>query len=202
MINGDHVTRTLYTSRASENMLLVSRGSDANVDAGSADYRTGRAQLRAFDVTKVPNGGYDYATSGTRLGWGLRNSVGVTEHPTTGGIWSVENSRDELERDGVDVHQDNPGEELNYHGTLNNNKYKGQGGNYGYPDCFSAWDATVLPNNKNIKTGTPFANASRFDGLCKSTIPARLTFQAHMAPLDIKFNNTGKEAWVTFHGSW
>ena len=30
----------------------------------------------------------------------------------------------------------------------------------------------------------------------------RLTFQAHMAPLDILFNSQGTAAWVTFHGSW
>ena len=133
---------------------------------------------------------------------GLRNSVGVGEHPVTGGIYSVENSGDEIHRDGVDVHTDNPGEEMNFHGTFLNNQFKGQGGNYGYPNCFTAWDATALPNNQNIRTGTPFSNSSNLDYLCKGTIAPRLTFQAHSAPLDVKFNNTGKEGWVTFHGSW
>ena len=32
--------------------------------------------------------------------------------------------------------------------------------------------------------------------------PPTLTFQAHMAPLDIAFNNSGNDGWVTFHGSW
>ena len=32
--------------------------------------------------------------------------------------------------------------------------------------------------------------------------PPKLTFQAHMAPLDIAFNNSGNDGWVTFHGSW
>lgn len=40
------------------------------------------------------------------------------------------------------------------------------------------------------------------DTFCAERTPPRLTFQAHMAPLDIKFNDSASEAWVTFHGSW
>lgn len=29
-----------------------------------------------------------------------------------------------------------------------------------------------------------------------------ISFDAHMAPLDIKFNTNGTVAWVTMHGSW
>jgi hypothetical protein len=34
--------------------------------------------------------------------------VGIAEHPVSGGIYSVENSADQITRMGVDVHQDNP----------------------------------------------------------------------------------------------
>lgn len=40
------------------------------------------------------------------------------------------------------------------------------------------------------------------DTFCAERTPPRLTFQAHMAPLDLKFNNSASDAWVTFHGSW
>ena len=40
------------------------------------------------------------------------------------------------------------------------------------------------------------------DTFCAERTPPRLTFQAHMAPLDLKFNNSGTEAFLTFHGSW
>ena len=135
--------------------------------------------------------------------------MGVTEHPVTGGIYSVENSCDNFVRDGKDVHETNPGEEMNFHGTLKNNGYNGQGKSYGYPGCFAAWDVPQIPNNKKLRVGTPFAADSKQDQQCQDeTIGPKLTFEAHTAPLDIKFNTGGGEstegqrAWVTFHGSW
>ncbi|KAL8870133.1 MAG: hypothetical protein Q9174_003752 [Haloplaca sp. 1 TL-2023] len=154
----------------------------------------------------VSDAGYDFNEDGLRLGWGLRNSVGVAEHPDTGGIYSVENSVDEIEREGRDVHQDNPGEELNFHGYLNGTEYARQGSNYGYPYCFSAWVPEDLPQNDDIDVGMQFAMGDQGDGVddafCAEQTPPRLTFQAHMAPLDIKFNNSAQDGWVTFHGSW
>ena len=202
MYNNDHNTRTLVTSSFVEDMMYVSRGSNDNIDPGAAYLSSGRSQIKAFDMSAVPPGGYDFATKGERLGWGLRNSVGIAEHPVTGGIYSVENSCDQYTRDGVDIHQDNPGEEMNFHGTLANNTYAGQGSNYGYPNCFAAWNATELPNNTHIVTGTQFANTSTLDYLCTNDTAPRLTFEAHMAPLDIKFSKDGSVGFVTFHGSW
>ena len=202
MYNDDHNTRTLVTSTFAKNMMYVSRGSNDNIDPGAASLASGRSQIKAFDLTTVPTGGYDFSTSGKRLGWGLRNSVGIAEHPTTGGIYSVENSCDQFTRNGVDIHQNNPGEEMNFHGTLINNTHSRQGSNYGYPNCFAAWNATALPNSTHIVTGTQFANTSTLDYLCHNDTAPRLTFEAHMAPLDIKFKQDGSEGYVTFHGSW
>lgn len=134
--------------------------------------------------------------------WGLRNSVGVAEHPETGGLYSVENSADDVMRDGVDVHQNNPGEEMNFHGTLAGNTDQSQGSNHGYPECFAAWDPSGLPDKGNLVVGNQFALNATSDGACAERTAPRLTFQAHMAPLDIKFNSSGDQAWVTFHGSW
>ncbi|KAL8771204.1 MAG: hypothetical protein Q9209_003375 [Squamulea sp. 1 TL-2023] len=202
----DHTTRTLMLSGKANGTLVVSRGSTSNIDLETVRISSGHSQLKAFDINNVGDTGYDFNEDGVLLGWGLRNSVGVVEHPDTGGIYSVENSVDEIMREGNDVHQDNPGEEMNFHGYLNGTEYTLQGSNYGYPYCFSAWAPEDLPQNENIKVGTQFAmgdqNNTINDTFCAGRTPPRLTFQAHMAPLDIKFNNSAAEAWVTFHGSW
>ena len=206
MFNTDHNTRTILLSQKADGLLLVSRGSTSNIDAKAEVLSSGHSQLKAFNLNNITDNGYDFTADGLRLGWGLRNSVGVAEHPDTGGIYSVENSVDEMTRDGKDVHQDNPGEEMNFHGYLNGTAYALQGSNYGYPNCFAAWMPDDLPQNANLTVGSQFAigdqNNTVNDTFCSLQTPPRLTFQAHMAPLDIQFNNSGSEAWVTFHGSW
>lgn len=114
------------------------------------------------------------------MGWGLRNSVGVAEHPVTGGIYSVENSADQIERTGTDIHQDNPGEEMNYHGFLNDST-EDQDGNYGYPDCFALWGIDGFPDKGNMTVGSQFTlnpSDTLNDTTCaQDRVPPRLTFQ-------------------------
>lgn len=205
MANEDHVTRTLLLSKKVNNTLLVSRGSDSNIDSLADSISSGHAQVKAFNLANVPDGGYNFTTDGEIIGWGLRNSVGLVEHPDTGGIFSVENSGDELVRDGKDIHEENPGEEMNFLGFLNGTGYDRQGSNYGYPNCFAAWGVDDLPNNADLRVGSQYALKQTDkinDAYCAEQTPPILTFQAHMAPLDIKFNNSATEAWITFHGSW
>ncbi|KAL9069475.1 MAG: hypothetical protein Q9161_005526 [Pseudevernia consocians] len=206
MNTDDHTTRTLLMSQKVDGMLLVSRGSTSNIDPAAEVLSSGHSQIKAFNLNNITANGYSYDTDGLRLGWGLRNSVGVAEHPVTGGIFSVENSVDEATRDGQDVHEDNPGEEMNFHGYLNGTEYSAQGSNYGYPYCFAAWAPSDLPDNSNLTVGSQFAignmNNTINDTYCAAQTPPRLTFEAHMAPLDITFNNSGSDGWVTFHGSW
>ncbi len=206
MNTDDHTTRTLLLSQKVNGRLLISRGSTSNVDLDAKMLSSGHSQIRVFNVDNITQNGYNYDTDGLRLGWGLRNSVGVAEHPITGGIYSVENSVDQIMRQGKDVHQDNPGEEMNFHGYLNGTEYAPQGSNYGYPYCYAAWVPADLPQNSNLTVGSHFAmgdqNSTINDTYCAEQTMPRLTFQAHMAPLDIKFNNSASEAWVTFHGSW
>ena len=135
---GGHVTRTLLLSKKQPDLLLVSRGSASNIDPAAAQQSSGVSQIRAFNIS-TPTAPYHYATDGLLVGWGLRNSVGVAEHPNTGTIWSVENSADNLAINTIDIHQDNPGEELNSHGTLPHPA----GSNHGYPTCFALWDTTL-----------------------------------------------------------
>lgn len=206
MSNDDHTTRTLLMSAKEPGILVVSRGSNSNIDLAAEDITTGHSQIRAFNVTNLTSISqpYDFKSAGRLLGWGLRNSVGVAEEPLIGGIYSVENSADGIDRDGVDIHQNNPGEEMNYHGFLNAST-ENQGGNYGYPYCFALWN-TSIPDLATMTVGSQFTltqNATINDTFCaKERVSPRLTFQAHMAPLDIIFLPNGTEAFVTFHGSW
>ncbi|CZR58524.1 related to L-sorbosone dehydrogenase [Phialocephala subalpina] len=188
--------------------LLMQRGSDGNIDPGASDVKSGRSQVRIFSMSKLnastaPN---DYSTSGTLLGYGLRNSVGWAEHPISGGICSVENNADDIIRSGIDIHTNNPGEEMNYHGILNDTKSPQRGADYGYPTCFAAWDTSVLPTNTNLRIGSQFVlndlNTTNTDSTCSGKANPRLTFPAHTAPLDMKFKKDGSAAYVSFHGSW
>jgi glucose/arabinose dehydrogenase len=201
-----HHTRTLLVSQNVPDMLLVSRGSMGNIDLQTLDVTTGVSTIKAFNISNVTDSAYDHASQGILLGWGLRNSVGVAEEPISGGIYSVENSVDDLNRSGETINQNNPGEEMNFHGYLNGTKTDVQGGNHGYPSCFTAWNASEIPDYDGM-TGQQFAigdqNATVNDTFCQNDrVAPRLTFAAHMAPLDIKFNINGTAAWVTMHGSW
>lgn len=190
-------------------MMVVSKGSLSNIDIKATDITTGSSQVKAFNLTNSTSV-YDYNTEGLVLGWGLRNEVGIAEHPASGGIYGIENSADQMTRMGVDIHEDNPAEELNFLGYLDGTASNNQGGNFGYPWCFSAWEVDDLPDNRNLSVGSQFAvdaspdsnNENRTDEFCAAQVPPRLVFQAHMAPMDIKFNNSGREAWITFRGSW
>jgi hypothetical protein len=128
MANSDHTTRTLLRSRSVDGRMIVSRGSTSNLDLLAEDINSGHSQLKAFELGN-DNSVAQFQTDGVLLGWGLRNSVGVAEHPVTGGIFSVENSVDQMQRDDVDIHENNPGEEMNFHGFLNGTRYAGQGQN-------------------------------------------------------------------------
>ncbi|GMK57986.1 hypothetical protein CspeluHIS016_0500180 [Cutaneotrichosporon spelunceum] len=207
MTNEGHTSRTLLLSKASPGWLIVSRGSEGNDDPLAEIEESGHSQIRAFDVGPQRQAApYNYSSDGKQLGWGLRNSVGVAEHPVTGGLFSVENNVDDLHRQGIDIHVDNPGEELNYHGTLDNI----EGGNYGYPVCYALWSADApFPALGDLKTGSQFApdrngnQSATNDTACNTDYKApQLTFHAHTAPLDIKFDKDGANAYVSFHGSW
>ncbi|KAH6610669.1 hypothetical protein Trco_000689 [Trichoderma cornu-damae] len=206
MSNSDHTTRTLLVSKKHPDILLVSRGSNANVDPDAGDVSSGHSQIRSYNVTEVGPGDSPHGfLDGHLIGWGLRNSVGVAEHPSSGGIWSVENSVDALERHGQDIHQDNPGEELNYHGVLGSMDH--QGGNYGYPFCYAVWSTSGFPGLGDLEVGDQFADdgapSALTDEACNTDyVPPRIAFQAHSAPLDIKFSPNASEAFVSFHGSW
>ena len=89
MTNGSfHWTRTLLISKFNPDLLLVSRGSEGNIDPLAEVMSSGHATIKYFSISKILQFPADHARDGTVLGWGLRNDVGVAEHPITGGIVS------------------------------------------------------------------------------------------------------------------
>jgi len=121
----------------------------------------------------------------------------------------VENGSDNLSRSdlGGDIHNDNPGEELNL--------FTQPGRFYGYPYC---WSEYSLPSGRGLGRGAQWADPSTMndgthdDAWCRSSanvVGPALVMQAHSAPLDIKFYagaafpaDMHGTAIVTFHGSW
>ena len=203
MTGTDHTTRTLLLSRKVNGTLVVTRGSISNQDLEAADITTGHSQVKAFNLSSLTDT-YNFDQDGQLLGWGLRNEVGVAEEPILGGIYGVENSVDEMQRNDQDIHENNPAEKLNFLGYLNGTSVPEQGSNFGYPECFAAWNVTEIPDNAGLVVGMQFSiNTTANDTMCRDNRTApRLSFQPHMAPLDIKFNDDGSAAWITFHGSW
>ncbi|KAF4832960.1 hypothetical protein CGCTS75_v004208 [Colletotrichum tropicale] len=202
MANNDQTTRTLVMSQASKNWLVVSRGVDENFDVDALDSSSGHAQVKAFDLSKVGDDPFDFNTDGKLLGWGIRNAVAVAEDPATGKIWAMDNSIDDITRNGFDIHDNNPGEELNLLGTVANET---EAGNYGYPRCFAVWD-TSIPLNNSLKVGDQFSmeqNTTMNDTRCQTDyIAPRLTFQSHTSPVFLKFDKDGSRAFMSFRGSY
>ena len=210
--DGDHITRTLLFAKKQKDTLIVSRGSESNVDFNSLDLSTGHCQIKSFPV----NGNratQNFNNTGKLLGWGLRNSVGVAEHPLTGGIYSVEMGMDYLTRDEKDISENNPGDEMNYHGIIGKANDLNQGLNHGYPYCQAAWDVQVIPDRGDLVVGNQFlvgdvndtfvANDTINDAVCvKERAAPVITLPPHNAPIDLKFTADGSEAYVSFHGSW
>lgn len=77
MYPSSHSTRTLVVPPATPDLLVVSLGSNGNLDGGSIDKNVGRAIVKVFDIAAVPAGGYDYSSQGWFLGYGLRNEVAI-----------------------------------------------------------------------------------------------------------------------------
>lgn len=92
-------------------------------------------------------------------------------------------------------------EELNFHGQIDRSSPQ-FGTNYGYPECFAAWDPSIIPNNDGIEVGTQFAFGTGNDTECLERTPPKLCFPAHTAPLGVTFNQNGTAAYIAFHGSW
>jgi glucose/arabinose dehydrogenase len=102
---------------------------------------------------------------------------------------------------GTDIHLNNPADELNYLGDVSkpNNQW------YGYPACFTVGGPGEI-KDKTFSLGDQFVlspNSTINDTTCvQRSVPPRLTFPAHSAPLDAKFDSGSQNLYVSLHGSW
>src|SRR5881296_1221964 len=169
--SGGHSTRTI--AFGPDNLLYVAVGSSCNV--------CNDAPPRAA-VTRYNLDGSSPHTFAT----GLRNSVGLAFHPTTGELWANNNDRDDIGGTTDRAMTDSlPPEHVN---ILKDGKW------YGWPQCY-------LPGKPNSDV---FPNAD-----CSGVEPPALTVQAHSAPLGLTFYVGTKfpaeyqgDAFMTYHGSW
>ncbi|KEY71472.1 hypothetical protein S7711_03538 [Stachybotrys chartarum IBT 7711] len=204
---GDHRTRTLLVPPQNPSRLIVAHGSISNVDEAAYNVSSGRSQIRIFHHDEfLTLGSASFTEVGEPYARGLRNVVGLGEDPSTGWIWSVENSMDNFQRFGEDVHGDNPGDELNFHGIPDETSSE-YGKHFGYPDCVAIWDPSSVNLYNDAQTGKQMSGSHSkevvSDDECQVLfVPPKLTFGAHQSPLDITFLNDGSAALVAFHGSW
>lgn len=85
-----HSTRTLTIPLAANpNLLLVAGGSDGNLDVETVNKDVVRSQVRVFKIDELlaADAPLVYGEAEV-LGWGLRNSVGWAEDPSTGNVVS------------------------------------------------------------------------------------------------------------------
>ncbi|GAB1527184.1 hypothetical protein RhiTH_010359 [Rhizoctonia solani] len=234
MSNSDHTTRTLILqpqSGSTSQHIIVTRGSESNLDEGAAEISSGRSQIRRFALnSSLPSGAGWAWEQGELLGWGLRNAVGIALSPDGEDLWEVENSSDNVFWRGVDVHHENPAEELNRIPLNNISTIPDAQKFYGYPWCYTAWDSSALTASSfTFQTGSQFSirnpPETPDDAWCsvdQNNIKPVLSMQSHSAPLDIVFYNAPSEgsegydnarlyavntewngdAFVSFHGSW
>lgn len=183
------------------------------VHSGSADnmantmrpaYDTTRSLVKRFDLASFVSGTPFQWTAGEVVTTGLRNMVGYTK-AANGKMFGVVNGMDNVRADNVDVHNDNPGEQI---------VELGMGKSYGYPFCFTAQN--VKMNGVLVTAGTQISNELFNDhdnAWCAANSLQPATFvQAHSAPLDITFFDSQpkgglperwrKGAFVALHGSW
>jgi glucose/arabinose dehydrogenase len=202
--SGNH---TFHTVHVFGGWMYVQMGSAGNVsDPATPDYDTNRSVIKRFWLADFVASTPFAWTEGEVFAVGLRNTVGFTRH-ANGTLYGVVNGIDDLMYSGQDIHQTNPGDMIV---RLQN------GGQYGYPFCFSALH--VESGGSMIAAGTQLrSEVSGFTNphtnlWCSqnSQVPETLV-PAHSAPLDIVFLNQGTaslpEEWtggafVTLHGSW
>jgi glucose/arabinose dehydrogenase len=112
-----------------------------------------------------------------------------------------------MHRNGEDIHNTNPGEELNFHGRPNDTDGDAYGHNFGYPGCLAIFDPSNVsdyPGGADVGKQMTGDHLDDFtDEYCRDEMTApRITFGSHLAPLDIKFLDDGSAALIAFHGSW
>ncbi len=163
---GGHDTRTIVFNKGE---LYASVGSSCNVCVEDDPKRA--------TVLEMSDSGANEQV----FARGLRNAVGLAVNPTTGTVWTTENSRDNL---GDDV----PPDEIDDLGR--------NGGDFGWPYCYG----DRVPDGAHQAEG---------EKRCASTVPPVAALQAHSAPLGLAFYEGTSfppgyrnNLFVAYHGSW
>jgi len=161
--SGGHSTRTVVFGP--DGQMYVSAGSSCNLCDESDSMRAAVLQFN-------PDG-----SGGRVFARGLRNSVGLAFHPTTGELWATNNDRDNL---GDDV----PPERIN---IVKDGRY------YGWPQCYLP--GTRNPEYSNADCSTVEPPAITFQA---HSAPLGLTFYGG-ARFPREYRG---DVFVAYHGSW
>jgi glucose/arabinose dehydrogenase len=205
-------THTFHTVHIWDGYLYVHMGSENNFVAPMLpEYDTQRSLIKRFELSRLSEATpFNYMTDGEVYAVGLRNAVGFTRDADKR-IYAVVNGVDELTYNGIDIHNDNPGEAI---------VQVEQDGRYGYPYCFTA-QLVAGEDGELIEPGTQlradildpgFVNPHDDAWCAANSKPPTSFVQAHSAPLDIVFyEGEGSSAlpekylggaFITLHGSW
>lgn len=158
-----HSTRTIVFG--TDGKMYVSVGSSCNICDESDSMRAAVVQFN-----RDGSGGRVFAR-------GLRNSVGLALHPTTGALWATNNDRDQL---GDDI----PPERIN---IVKDGKH------YGWPQCY-------LPGQRNPEYATADCSTVEPPAITfqAHSAPLGINFYTGTAfPADYR-----GDAFVAYHGSW
>jgi glucose/arabinose dehydrogenase len=191
-----------HTVRVYDGYLYVHSGSAGNAsDPKNGEYDDQRSLIRRFALASFKPGTPFAWLSGEVVTTGLRNANGFVRN-AAGRIFAVVNGLDNVTYKGVDVHNDNPGEQV---------VEIAAGRRYGYPFCYTAQRVVVA--GQVIAPGTQLPWLQRDEAWCTANSSPPATFvQAHSAPLDIAFFDAHPQgglpekyrggAFVAMHGSW
>jgi glucose/arabinose dehydrogenase len=92
--------------------------------------------IKAFDLGAVPEGGYDFKTTGEVFAYGVRDPLEFVED-SQGVFWNVDNGADAFTRNNVSVGAANPADELNRLGVYGS---EGPAKSFGFPLCHQVWN--------------------------------------------------------------
>ena len=157
--------------------------------------RETRAGIWRFDAAATGQTQAD----GTRFATGMRNTVALRTHPTTGVLYGAIHGRDQLhgmwpERYTVDENTEKPSEEF---------VRVDEGSDYGWPYCYHD------PATGQKLLAPEYGGDGQEVGRCADADMPIIGFPAHWAPNDLEFY-TGQQfperyregAFIAFHGSW
>lgn len=154
-----------------------------------------RAGIWRFDANRTGQSEAD----GTRFATGMRNTVALRMHPTTGVLYGAVHGRDQLsslwpDLFTVDDNAEKPGEEF---------VRIDEGADFGWPYCF------FDPLAKQKVLAPEYGGDGHEVGRCADKSLPIVAFPGHWAPDDLEFY-TGQHfpehyrggAFIAFHGSW